>query len=70
LNTKDAGGALKQAETISDWEHCLKISRRNIERMLAAGKIPRPDVPAGRLLRWKPGTIARWIDGHGEKAEG
>jgi hypothetical protein len=30
--------------------------------MRSAGKIPKPDVHAGKMPRWKPETIRRWID--------
>jgi predicted DNA-binding transcriptional regulator AlpA len=40
----------------------LDVSRRTVERMRSAGKIPNPDVHAGKMPRWKPETIRRWID--------
>jgi predicted DNA-binding transcriptional regulator AlpA len=41
----------------------LDISQRTLEREIAAGRFPRPDRRVGRLPRWKPETVRRWIDG-------
>jgi predicted DNA-binding transcriptional regulator AlpA len=40
----------------------LDVNRRTVERMRSAGKLPKPDVHAGKMPRWKPETIRRWID--------
>lgn len=70
MHTKDADGAPETLETIDDWMQPLRISRRGVDRMLAAGKIPPLDLRIGRLLRWKNGSVARWIDAQAEKVEG
>jgi hypothetical protein len=33
--------------------------------MRSAGKLPRPDLHVGKLPRWKPESIRRWIEGGG-----
>ncbi len=43
----------------------LNGSRRTIERLRAAGKLPRPDLYLGKCPRWKPETIRAWIEGGG-----
>jgi predicted DNA-binding transcriptional regulator AlpA len=37
------------------------ISPRLLERLLAAGKFPRPDAYAGRCTLWTRATLERWI---------
>ena len=45
----------------------LSCGRSTIERMLANGKLPRPDLVVGRRSpRWRPMTIRRWIDAGGK----
>ena len=39
------------------------LSRSTIERLRAAGKLPKPDLEACRSPRWKGETIRHWIDG-------
>jgi hypothetical protein len=44
-----------------DLTRILNASRRTIERMRAAGRLPRPDLRIGKMPRWLPGTIRRWL---------
>jgi hypothetical protein len=48
-----------------DLTRVLNASRRTVERMRSAGRLPRPDLHLGRVPRWKPETIQRWIEGGG-----
>jgi hypothetical protein len=48
--------------SLDDLVVILKCSRRLIERMRAAGKLPRPQLYAGKCPRWKPETIRAWIE--------
>ena len=50
---------------IDDLASLLSCSRRLIERMRSAGKVPRPDLHVGRCPRWMPETIRRWIEAGG-----
>jgi predicted DNA-binding transcriptional regulator AlpA len=46
----------------------LDISERTIERLLAAGKFPRPDAHAGRCPLWTPRSLIQWIaEGGGQR---
>lgn len=47
---------------IEDWSAALGCSRRMVERMRSAGRIPKPDVMVGKMPRWRPETFRRWID--------
>jgi hypothetical protein len=47
---------------IDDLAELLSCTRRLVERMRSAGKVPKPDSHVGRCPRWKPATIRRWID--------
>jgi len=51
---------------IDDLAVLLSCSRRVVERMRSAGKVPRPDIKIGKMPRWKPETIRRWIESGGE----
>ncbi|APW60454.1 helix-turn-helix transcriptional regulator [Paludisphaera borealis] len=48
--------------TIVDLARTLACSRRVVERMRAAGKIPQPDIKVGKMPRWRPETIRTWIE--------
>jgi excisionase family DNA binding protein len=50
---------------IAELAELLNCSRRMVERMRSAGKVPRPDLHVGRMPRWRAETIHRWIDGGG-----
>lgn len=54
--------AIEPMLSIAQFAEALLVSRRTLERMLSAGKVPRPDLRAGRMPRWKPETVRRWID--------
>jgi|SRR5271157_1332229 len=51
---------------IDDLAELLSCSRRLVERMRSAGKVPKPDFHVGRCPRWKPATIRAWIDRGGK----
>jgi excisionase family DNA binding protein len=49
--------------SIDELTTILNCSRPTIERMRAAGRLPRPDIHVGRRCpRWKPETIRAWIE--------
>jgi hypothetical protein len=51
---------------VVDLARLLNCSRREVERMRAAGRVPRPDLYVGlRSPRWRPEVIHRWIEGRG-----
>ncbi|MDG3006082.1 helix-turn-helix transcriptional regulator [Paludisphaera mucosa] len=47
--------------SIEDLAAALSCSRRLVERMRAAGKLPRPDLHVGRMPRWRRSTFVQWI---------
>jgi len=51
---------------IDDLAAVFSCSRRIIERMRAAGKVPKPDIKIGKMPRWKPETIRSWIEKGGK----
>jgi predicted DNA-binding transcriptional regulator AlpA len=51
---------------IDDLAALLSCSRRLVERMRSAGKVPKPDIHVGKCPRWKPATIRAWIDSGGK----
>ncbi|MGO9598366.1 MAG: helix-turn-helix transcriptional regulator [Isosphaeraceae bacterium] len=48
--------------SIDDLAAVLNCSRRLVERMRSAGKVPSPDLRVGRMPRWRPETIRQWIE--------
>jgi predicted DNA-binding transcriptional regulator AlpA len=48
--------------SIADLTHILNAGRATVERLKSSGKLPKPDLKIGRMPRWKPETIRRWID--------
>jgi predicted DNA-binding transcriptional regulator AlpA len=59
---------IEAALTLDDLACLLAASRRTVERMRAAGKLPRPDFRVGRMPRWRPETIRAWLES--QQAEG
>jgi predicted DNA-binding transcriptional regulator AlpA len=48
---------------MADLARVLNCSRRVVERMRAASRLPKPDLFVGnRSPRWKPTTIRLWIE--------
>lgn len=60
--------AIEPLLRIQDLGRVLSCSRREVERMRAAGRLPKPDLIVGRRSpRWRPRTIEKWLD---EQARG
>jgi predicted DNA-binding transcriptional regulator AlpA len=52
--------------SLDDVAVVLSCSRRLVERMRAAGRLPRPDLMLGKKCpRWRVETISEWIRGGG-----
>jgi predicted DNA-binding transcriptional regulator AlpA len=48
---------------MADLARVLNCSRRVVERMRSAGRLPAPDLYVGnRSPRWKPATLREWIE--------
>jgi predicted DNA-binding transcriptional regulator AlpA len=52
---------------IDDLAELLSCSRRLVERMRSAGKVPKPDIKIGKMPRWCVETIRKWIEREGHK---
>jgi hypothetical protein len=51
-----------------DLADVLRTSLRSLDRLAAAGKLPRPDMHlTARQPRWKAATIQRWIDDQSQR---
>jgi hypothetical protein len=61
-----AGHVIEPMLGIDDLARILNCSRRLVERMRAAGKIPTPDFKVGKMPRWQPETIRRWLEKGGK----
>jgi predicted DNA-binding transcriptional regulator AlpA len=59
---KPSSPALAPLLGIKDLAAILNCSRRVIERLRSAGKLPPPDLKIGRMPRWQPETVRRWIE--------
>ncbi|WP_373926483.1 helix-turn-helix transcriptional regulator [Paludisphaera borealis] len=51
--------------SITDLAQHLSCSRRVVERLRAAGKLPRPDLHVGKMPRWRVETIRTFIENGG-----
>ena len=40
----------------------LSCSRRNVEKLIAMGRFPRNESPAGQRPKWRTSTVNRWIE--------
>jgi hypothetical protein len=47
---------------LNDLPSLTRLGKRTIERLRAAGKLPRPDLRIGRTPLWKLETIREWIN--------
>lgn len=68
--TKTANSATVALEPLYDRVSvaaALGCKVRTIDRMIAAGEFPKPDLRVGRLPRWRQSTIAEWIANGGNK---
>jgi hypothetical protein len=58
-----AAAGIEPALLIDDLARACACSRREIERMRAGGKVPRPDFHVGRRSpRWFGRTIKAWLE--------
>jgi excisionase family DNA binding protein len=48
--------------SIDDLAAYLNVSRRAVERLKSAGRLPRPVVIGRRCPRWSPEAIREWIE--------
>ncbi len=61
-----AGHIIEPLLSIDDLAALLSCSRRLVERMRTAGKVPKPDIKIGKMPRWKAATIRAWIERGGK----
>ncbi len=62
-----AAAGIEPLLSLDDLAAALSCSRRAVERLRSAGKLPAPDLKIGRCPRWKPETLRRWIDSQARK---
>ena len=65
MNRPETPLPLEPLLRIEDLVRDLNCSRRAVERLKSAGKLPRPDVVLGRCPRWKPETVRAFLEGGG-----
>jgi hypothetical protein len=41
--------------------HYLRFSTRTLNRLMAAGSLPPPDLVIGKSPRWSPRTVEKWL---------
>jgi hypothetical protein len=51
----------------ADISRVLGINVATVDRWLRTGKVPAPDLFAGRSPRWFPATIAKWLENGGHR---
>lgn len=55
---RDSGAVLVSKRELA---RLLSMSERSIDRLRDAGRLPRPILLAGKLLRWDRALIERWV---------
>jgi excisionase family DNA binding protein len=65
-NGAPAGSPLEPMLSLAELAELLNCSRRLIDRMRSAGKMPQPDILLGRRPRWQASTIRAWIEQGGK----
>lgn len=58
---RDATAGPEPMLTIEGVAAFLSIGERTAWRWVRAGVLPRPDLRRGRVVRWFPETIRRWV---------
>lgn len=46
----------------ADFSRMLQIGRRTFQTWRAAGKLPKPDLAIGKVIRWRRSTVEKWIN--------
>jgi predicted DNA-binding transcriptional regulator AlpA len=52
---------------IAEVAAAVGVSRRTLEREIAAGRFPRADARVGTMGLWKPATLKAWMDGGSDR---
>jgi excisionase family DNA binding protein len=58
----ESGSPIGPLLSIEQFARVLNISRRTAERLLASGRLPKADLRLGRIPRWRPETVRRFLD--------
>ncbi len=45
----------------NDLAALLNVSKRTVQTLRAAGRLPAPDLHIRKILRWRPETITNWL---------
>ena len=45
-----------------EFARLLGIGRRTFQTWRASDKLPAPDLHVGKIIRWRPETVQRWLD--------
>jgi hypothetical protein len=53
---------LEPALEIDDWSVLFGCSRREVERLRAAGKLPPPDLKVGKSPKWLPASVRKFLE--------
>lgn len=66
---KPAGLPLHErlAWDLEDIAALTSVSSRHLQRLRAAGKLPKPSVKLGRRVLWSAAEIRRWVDSGGAR---
>lgn len=67
MSKQQTAPTLETMLEINDLADLLNVSRRTVERLRTAGKVPKPDMHVGKMPRWNRETIRRWVAEQGER---
>lgn len=66
MSTSQAATAVRLIDR-TEWAIRSGICVRTISRLLASGRMPKPDVVIGNRPRWKESTYLKWVEKGGKK---
>ena len=61
MPTEPATATITRLFTPKTFAETLGIGKRTFQTWRAAGKLPAPDLIEGRIIRWRPETVDRWL---------
>ena len=67
MSTYETATASQIAYRLNDIARLTGLSRRYLERMLAAGEMPKPNLRLRRTSLWHHETVDRWLRGQSQQ---
>jgi predicted DNA-binding transcriptional regulator AlpA len=63
LDRQTVAGLVEPLMTRRDLARALQVSLPQLDRLRAAGRLPKPDLTLSRSPRWRASSVRRWLEG-------